>query len=75
MAWRALEDFSLGTEARAQEQVREAADAIVLNFEGSAPRFTFRLASDEESGSGGDDGDEDWDDVVSGAGFGGPGTP
>jgi hypothetical protein len=39
-----------------------------------APRFTFGLASDEESRSGGDDdnvGDEDWDDVVSGAGLGG----
>ncbi|XP_015613637.1 uncharacterized protein [Oryza sativa Japonica Group] len=43
-----------------------------------APQFTFGLASDEESGSGGDDdnvGDEDWDDVVSGAGLGGLGTP
>nr|ABA98475.2 retrotransposon protein, putative, unclassified [Oryza sativa Japonica Group] len=54
------------TEARAREQVREAADAIVSNFEGSAPRFTFGLASDKESGSGDDDDDfggEDWDDV------------
>jgi len=76
--WRALEDFPPGTEARAQEQVREAADAIVSNFDGSAPRFAFGLASDEESGSGGDDddvGDEDWDNVVSGAGLGGPDTP
>ncbi|EAZ41203.1 hypothetical protein OsJ_25706 [Oryza sativa Japonica Group] len=69
--------------ARALEQVPEAADAIVSNFEGSAPQFTFGLASDEENGSedggddaGGDDADgEDWDDVVSGADLGGPGTP
>jgi hypothetical protein len=76
--WRALEDFPPGTEAKARDQVREAADAIVFNFEGSAPRFTFGLASDEESGSGdgGDDvGGEDWDDVVSGAGLGDPSTP
>jgi hypothetical protein len=76
--WRALEDFPPGTEARAREQVREAADAIVYNFEGLAPRFTFGLASDEESGSGDEDDDvvgEDWDDVVSGAGLGGLGTP
>jgi DNA repair exonuclease SbcCD ATPase subunit len=76
--WRALEDFPPGTEARAREQVREAADAIVSNFDGSAPRFAFGLASDEESRSGGDNddvGDEDWDDVVSGAGLGGPDTP
>jgi hypothetical protein len=39
--WRALEDFPPGTEARAWEQVREAADAIISSFEGSAPRFTF----------------------------------
>ncbi len=83
--WRALEEFLSGNEARAREQVREAADAIVSNFEGSAPRFTSGLASDEESGSedeesgrgdGGDDvGGEDWDDVVNGAGLGGSGTP
>nr|AAV31392.1 hypothetical protein [Oryza sativa Japonica Group] len=76
--WRALEDFPPRTEAKAREQVREAADTIVSNFERSAPRFTFGLASDEESGSGGDDndvGNEDWDDVISGAGLGGPGTP
>ncbi|XP_052156396.1 uncharacterized protein LOC127774152 [Oryza glaberrima] len=76
--WRVLEDFPPGTEARAREQVREAADAIVYNFEGSAPRFTFGLASDEESGSGDDDDDvigEGWDDVVSGAGLRGSGTP
>ncbi|EEE68608.1 hypothetical protein OsJ_27143 [Oryza sativa Japonica Group] len=59
MPWCALEDFPPRTEARAREQVREAADAIVSNFEGSAPRFTFGLTSDEESGSGGDDGDDD----------------
>jgi hypothetical protein len=76
-------EFPPGTEARALEQVQEAADAIISNFEGSAPRFTFGLASDVESGSedggddaGGDDADgEDWDDVVSGADLGGPGTP
>jgi hypothetical protein len=73
--WRALEDFPPWTEARARVQVREAADAIVSSFEGSAPRFTSGLTSDEESGSGGDDGDDDWDDIVSGAGLGGPGTP
>lgn len=59
MPWCALEDFPPGTEARAREQVREAADAIFSGFEGSAPRFTSGLASDEESGSGGDDSDED----------------
>jgi hypothetical protein len=78
LLWRALEDFPPGTEQRAREQVREAADAIVSSFEGSAPQFNLTLASDEESGSkdgGGDDGGEDWDDVVSGAGLGGPGTP
>ncbi len=75
MLWRALEDFPPGTEARAREQVREAADAIVSSFEGSGPRFTSGLASDEESRSRGNDSDEDWDDIVSGAGLGGPGTP
>ncbi|XP_066160068.1 uncharacterized protein [Oryza sativa Japonica Group] len=59
MPWRTLEDFPPGTEARAREQVREAANAIVSGFEGSAPRFISGLASDEESGSGGDDSDED----------------
>jgi hypothetical protein len=71
---RALDDFPPGTKAKAREQVREAADAIVSNFEGSAPRFTFGLASNKESGSGdgGDDvGGEEWDDMVSGAGLDG----
>jgi len=49
MPWHALEDFPPGTEARAREQVREAADAIVSSFEGSAPRFTSGLTSDEEN--------------------------
>ena len=59
--------------SRAREQVREAADAIVSSFEGSAPRLNLALALDEESGcedGGGDDGGKDWDEVVSG-----PGTP
>nr|AAO39878.1 hypothetical protein [Oryza sativa Japonica Group] len=59
MPWHALEDFPPGTEARAREQVREAANAIVSSFEGSAPRFTSGLTADEENGSGGDDGDDD----------------
>jgi len=75
MPWRALEDFPPGTEARAREQVREAADAIVSSFEGAAPRFTSGLTSDEENGSGDDNGDDDWDDIVSGAGLRGPSTP
>jgi hypothetical protein len=75
MPWHALEDFPPGTEARAREQVREAADTMVSSFEGSAPRFTSGLTSDEENGSGGNDGDDDWDDIVCGAGLGGPGTP
>jgi hypothetical protein len=61
--------------ARAREQVREAADTIVSSFEGSAPRFTSGHTSDEESGSGDDDSGNDWDDIVSSAGHGGPGTP
>jgi hypothetical protein len=75
MPWRALEDFPPGTEAQAREQVREAAGAIVSSFEGSAPRFTSGHISDEESGSENDDGGDDWDDIVSGASLGGPGTP
>jgi hypothetical protein len=78
LPWHALEDCPPGTKARAQERVREAADAIVSNFEGSAPWFNLVLALNEESGrkvDGGDDGGEDWDEVVSGAGLGGPSTP
>lgn len=50
---------------------------IVSSFEGTAPRFNLALPSDGDSGSdgSGDDGDEDWDEVVSGARLGGPGTP
>jgi hypothetical protein len=78
LPWRALEDFPPGIETRAREQVRDAADVIISSFEGTAPRFTLALLSDEESGSddgGGDDGNEDWDEVVNGAVLGGLGTP
>lgn len=72
LPWCTLEDFPPGTEAVAREQVQEAADVIVSIFVGTAPRFNLALPSGEDSGS--DGGGEDWDEVVSGAGLGCPGT-
>lgn len=72
LPWCTLEDFPPGTEAVAREQVQEAADVIVSIFVGTAPWFNLALPSGEDSGS--DGGGEDWDEVVSGAGLGCPGT-
>lgn len=81
LPWRALEDFPPGTEEAARAEVREAADVIVSSFDGTAPRFTFAAPSGSGSdgdGNGDDDGDggdEDWDEIVSGARLGSPGAP
>jgi hypothetical protein len=67
--YEALGDIRLQYEAHAEDLAKRVEDAR---------RVLEAAASDEESGSeggGGSDGDEDWDEVVSGARLGGSSTP